>query len=328
MPRSHRYSLSSRCFSETGPEAPANANAAAPNDTQKSKRVCKLLEGVKSLKIPDSPQSTWKPPSYKGPAEKSDEQTAEDPPTEAALQLATLKRLPAISPDGRRFAADFREGKFPFADYTGEGVYRYLEDGMPGYEAVVGAYMADKYREHIEAMCSGDSIKIRKLIAAVSDTCDAWGVEEVKVSKYPVSISTSGVAFCRPIVQRAGARPRSGPKPPREAGKSSPEASWTKEEKEYSGYSGDESSASPDTPDTPDTPDIMGYNLAKEIIPNSGCVPAEQLKSKEWPQSPDRYTAATSLSSDCDADEDDSAIGDKELREMFPHQRLRAPSFS
>lgn len=319
MPRSHRYSFSSCCFSEAEPEAPANAPA--PNNTQKSKRVWKLLEGVKPLKIPDTPHSAWKAPEYKEPAEKP----AEDPPTEAALQLVTLKHLPAISPYGRQFAADMRDGMFTFADFAGEGVYRYLQAGLPGYEEVVGADKADKYRDHIEAMCSGDPVKIRKLISTVADTCDAWGAEEVKVSKYPVAISTYGVAMCRPIVQRPSTISRSGPKPPREAGKSSRKASWTREEKEYSGYSGDESSASPDTPDTPD---IMGYSLAREIIPNSGCVPAEQLKTKEWPQSPDGYTAATSLSSDYDADEDDSALGDKELRETFPRQRFRLPSFS
>lgn len=319
MPRSHRYSFSSCCFSEAEPEA--TANAPAPNNSQKSKRLWKLLESVKPLKIPDTPHSVWKAPEYKEATEK----TPEDPPSEAALQLVTLKHLPAISPYGRQFAADLREGTFTFADFAGEGVYRYLQDGLPGYEEVVGAYMAGIYRDHIEAMCSGDPIKIRKLISTVADTCDAWGAEEVKVSKYPVAISTYGVARCRPIVQRASTGARPEPKPPREAGKSSPEASWTKEQKEYSGYSGDDSSASPDTPDTPD---IMGYSLAREIIPNSGCVPAEQLNSKEWPQSPDGYTAATSPASDCDADEDDSALGDKELRETFPRQRFRLPSFS
>lgn len=245
------------------------------------------------------------------------------------LRLSRLKVLPPLSPEGRQFAMGIREGRYTCADVAGEGLFQFLQDGLPGYEVFFGKDGAKDLRGNIEKLHRGDPQEIRTLLSFgfKFEPAEEWSIDEKsRASRYPMAIETSGVLEVRPIVQHDSARDGSGCDSPQKVNKMtncSPKPLWTKEEM---GCPSDSSSVPPTSLATLDS---SGYEDETEsfsegkILPKGNPAPAEQLDSKGRPQSPGEWSTASSQSSDYESKEEDLAPEDKLLYEMFPHARFR-----
>lgn len=315
MTRRLRRSASSSCLS---PKEPGSDGVPDPNHAPFSTRVRKLLEGVSPLEVPTAPCEPEKTPVRKQSAVHG---------IRAVRRLARLKALPPLSPEGRQFAIGVRERRYTCADVVGEGLFQFLEDGLPGYEVFFGETRATKLREHIEKLQSGDSKEIRTLLSlgVGFEPAETWSTyEKNRASRYPVPIETSGVAGIRPIVQHGGAGGGSGCKSSGKVSKMtkcSPKSPWTKEQMGFSTDSGSDSPAwTLATLELSDYEDDMESTSEGEIRPNDKPAPAEQLDSKEWPESPDEWSTESLESPGCDSEENPE---DKLLYELFPHARFR-----
>lgn len=337
MPRHSRNRTSSSCF--TSKESGSD-DSPAPSNAQFSKRVRKLLEGVSPLKVPavtpepKPPKPKTLKPKIPKPKKSPVRKKEPDETSENARRLARLRSLPPISPRGRQFANGVRDGTFTHADVAGEGLSRFLQDGLPRYEVFFGQAAAIYLRNNIEVLRSGDPAEIRKLtyFGDEFEPIDKWSVgERSKVSRYPMAIRTSGVALVVPIkahVSTRGVSETGSPRGARKTTNDSPETLWMREKMEaIFGASGDKSPIPLPPLDTFDYKDAAGSSSEGGYLPEHIPGPAMQLDSKDWPQSPDGWTTSSSESSDSDSDSDEKDLtSDKKLfREMFPHARYREP---
>ncbi|KAG6355295.1 hypothetical protein INS49_003256 [Diaporthe citri] len=324
-----RNSTSSSCFN---PKEPRSDDSPALSNARVSSRVRKLLEGVSPLKVPTVPREPKPSKPKKSPARKK---RKEEPvgDIEVIRRLAKLKSLPPISPRGRHFANGVRDGTFTYADVAGEGLSRFLKDGLPEYEVFFGETKASNIRYNIEALYRADSTEIREILFLSDEfePVDKWSADEKsKVSKYPMAIRTSGVAMVKPIRQHVNARGKSETNSPtglRKTKDDSPEVLWMREKMAaYSSASGGKSPISLPPLDMFDCKDATESESEGDYLPEDDPAPVMQLDSKDsdWPQSPDGWTTSSSQCSDFDSDDDDDWTSeDKLLSEMFPHARYR-----
>lgn len=245
------------------------------------------------------------------------------------LRLFRLKVLPPLSPEGCQFAMGAREGRYTCADVAGEGLFQFLQDGLPGYEVFFGKDRANELRGNIEKLRRGDPEEIRTLLSFgfKFEPADEWSIDEKsRVSRYPTAIETSGVLEVRPIVQHDSARDGSECNSPRKGNKMtncSPKSLWTREQM------GDPSDSRSEPPTSVATLDSSNYEGEMErssggkILPKDNSATAEQLDSEDQPQSPIERSTASSKSSDCESEDDDVEPEDKLLYEMFPYARFR-----
>lgn len=328
MSRHRRNNTASFCFNPK--EEPGADDSPAPNNAQFSTRVRKLLKDVSPLKVPTVPPEPKPPKPKRSPVEKKK-------PVEPWFnvrrirRLARSKSLPPISPKGCHFANGVRDGTFTYADVAGEGLSRFLQDGLPKYEVFFGDHQAFIIRRNIEVLRHSDSKEVRNVlnIADELEPMDRWSAaERSKVSRYPMAIRTSGVAMVVPIKQHVSARGKPESNSPTGFGKTrndSPEVLWMREK--MAAFSKDSGDSSP----IPLPPlDLFDYKGVMESSSEGGYLlkdtlaPADQLDSKDLPQSSDGWTtSSSSQSSDFDSDEEDLAPEERILREMFPHARYR-----
>jgi len=227
MSRLRRYSFSSFCFSNTEPNpdgTPAQKNA------RFSLRAKERTKEPTNLKVKVAPKAK--------PAQQ-------EPPSEYALRLAKMDSLPPISPQGLQFAADARQGKITYADVAGEGFSRFLDDGLPGYEEVVGEEKADMVRRNIEMLRRGDLEELHDILIPASNifyTSDKWTYgEKYGASRYPTAICTFEEIAGQVVDITMGSLSDS-PTEVSKARTSWPGASWTPEKKVHFSDTGDESS--------------------------------------------------------------------------------------
>lgn len=329
MSRHLRNSSSSSCLN---PKEPRSDDSPAPTNARVSTRVRTLLEDVSPLKVTTEPPKPKSPKPKKFPARnKNKEEPIGDPVV--IRRLAKLKSLPPISPRGRHFAKGVRDGTFTYADVAGEGLSRFLQDGLPNYEVFFGIAKANSIRYNIEVLYRADPTEMRERIFHHCDKyepVDKWSAEEKsKVSRYPMAIRTSGVALVKPIKQHVNARGKSEANSPmgsRKKNNDSPEVLWMREKMAaISSASGGESPVSLPPLDMSDYKDAMKSSSEEDHLLTNNPAPADQLDSKDWSSSSDGWTTSSSQSSDFDSDSDkeDWTSEDKVLREMFPHARYR-----
>lgn len=282
------------------------------------------------MKVPTVPPEPKPPKPKKSPVEKKK-------PVEPCgdvrriRRLARLKSLPPISPRGRHFANGVRNGTFTYADVAGEGLSRFLQDGLPKYEVFFGDHRAYIIRRNIEVLRCGDSKEVRSVlnIADELEPMDRWSADErSKVSRYPMAIRTSGVAMVVPKTQHVSARGKPESNSPtglRKTRNDSPEVLWMREK--MAAFSKDSGGSSPISLPPLDMFDYKGEMESSsegDYLLKDTPAPADQLDSKDSPQSSDGWTtSSSSQSSDFDSEEEDLAPEEKILREMFPHARYR-----
>lgn len=284
---------------------------------------------------PEPPRPKTLKPKIPKPKNSPVRKKEPDEASETARRLARLRSLPPISPRGRHLANGVRDGTFTHADVAGDGLSRFLQDGLPKYEVFFGHAAAIYLRNNIEVLRRGDPAEIRKLtyFGDEFEPIDKWTADEKsKVSRYPMAIRTSGVAMVVPIKQHVsstGISETGSPRGVRKTTNDSPETLWMRE-KMVAIFS-----ASGDKSPIPLPPlDMFDYKDALEssgsegnYLPEDKPAPAMQLDSKDWPQSSDGWTTSSfeSSDSDSDSDEEDLTSDEKILREMFPHARYREP---
>lgn len=327
-----RHLRNSSSSSYLNPKEPRSDDSPAPSNARFSTRVRTLLEGVSPLKVPTVTPEPKIPKRKKSPGRKEKNLTPIGDP-KVIRRLAKLKSLPPISPRGRRFADGVRDGTFAYADVAGEGLSRFLQDGLPKYEVFFGDTKANSIRYNIEVLYRADPTEMRDKIFSCCDEYEPvhkWSAEEKsKVSRYPMAIRTSGVALVKPIKQHVNARGKSEANSPmgsRKKNKDSPEVLWMREKMAaISSTSGGESPISLPPLDMSDYKDAMESSREGDHLLKNNPAPADQLDSKDWSSSSDGWTTSSSQSSDfdSDSDEEDWTSEDKVLREMFPHARYR-----
>lgn len=118
----------------------------------------------------------------------------EDEPSSYTLWLLRVGFIPPLSPEGSKFENDIRQGKFTHADVVGEDFSRYLQDGMPGLEEILGKEEADSNRRKIEVCRRGNYKELHDMLmpGGIFYPPDQWAVGETDTSRYPMAICTSG----------------------------------------------------------------------------------------------------------------------------------------
>ncbi|KAI3392298.1 hypothetical protein diail_5906 [Diaporthe ilicicola] len=221
-----------------------------------------------------------------------------------------MEHLPPLSPAGQQFAIDVREKTFTHGDVVGKAFSRWLQEGFPFAEEVVGVHRAVQARDNVETLRRGDDKEIRDLlqVGATFERSEKWSADEINnAPRYAGAISTT-VMTGRPREQSITDGSDSDTDLSIGMGKTSMYSPVTQilPDEEFSSFNFRARSALRlPSSEALGTDEVSEHSPERENAPRDDHMLGEQLGWEDWSQNPDVWTMESSKCVDSAYEEED-----------------------